>query len=65
MSMTRKDYQAIAAAIKAAMPTAGMGGFISGSVVVQRIAYDIALHCAKDNPRFDLAKFLEECGVPR
>lgn len=63
--MTRKDYVAIAAALKAAR----MNTYTSGAVVqthlhaVNSTAAQIADVMARDNPRFDRGRFLKACGV--
>jgi len=62
--MTRKDYVAIAAAIKDRVTIAQ---HIQGAA--QRIGHytelarEIAEVMARDNPRFDRARFLKACGV--
>ena len=61
--MTRKDYVAIAGAFQGAhtslrvhFPVASFQGW--------RVAIDhVADALAKDNPRFDRARFLQACGV--
>ena len=55
--MSRKDYQAIAAAIYAARTTDGSGPFD----VVQHIQDGIARYAASDNPNFNRALFIEAC----
>jgi hypothetical protein len=62
--MTRKDYIAIAAAIKEARShgaeTVAATEFNLGvTTATQRVA-DVL---ARDNPRFDRARFLTACGV--
>jgi hypothetical protein len=57
VSMSKKDYQAIARAIYEARTTDGTGPFD----VVQHIQDGIARYAAADNPRFDRARFLEAC----
>lgn len=53
--MTRKDYVMIANTI---------GGMTYLSEIDRAtIAYDFADQLAKDNPRFDTARFLTACGV--
>ena len=56
--MTRKDYQAIAEAIKSTL---------HDNVPAVDIAYTIAANLADvfaaDNPRFDRSRFLAACGI--
>jgi hypothetical protein len=52
--MTRKDYELIARVIRYAEIDERAG---------DRIARDFAYALAKDNPRFDRARFLKACGV--
>jgi hypothetical protein len=54
--MTRKDYVAIAAAIKALLQE-------RPAAPPQRVAQVLADHMARENPRFDRARFLKACGV--
>lgn len=66
--MTRKDYVAIAAAIKEARLAAGVvqisnppkGRAVDG---VDRAANAVAWVLGHDNPRFDRERFLKACGV--
>lgn len=63
--MTRKDYIALAGAIKAARLPATVEGvypapFNDG---ISSAAEQIADTLAQDNPRFDRARFLKACGV--
>ena len=58
--MTRKDYVAIAAVIKAQADSDGNKG---GHTITQNIALNIARVMAADNSRFDEARFLKACGV--
>ena len=55
--MTRKDYVAIAAAIKTA------DRYDDGEQIAAAIVQNIAGVMAADNPRFDRARFLKACGV--
>ena len=56
-TMTRKDYVAIAAAIKDTPNNCGT------ETMRYRIAFAIADVMARDNPRFDRARFLAAAGV--
>lgn len=65
--MTRKDYQAIAyaiagarVAIKAKEPNDSQQDLLDGTSYA---ADYIADALARDNPRFDRARFLAACGV--
>ena len=58
--MSRKDFNAIAAAInRAAFNSVHNGGFAA----VRDAAQQIADACADSNPRFDRNRFLTACGV--
>jgi len=57
--MTRKDYVAIAAAIKNAPWSDGM----TEEFIESAIANAIADVFEQDNARFDRARFLKACGV--
>lgn len=63
--MTRKDYQAIAAAIAKVRHDWGApnGGLIPGEArhAIEEIEWAIAQVFAQDNPRFDRDKFLGAC----
>lgn len=61
--MTRKDYVALAAAIKAASDEFGEEGVGDGGAFdgIEAAAHRIADACAADNPRFDRARFLAAC----
>ena len=59
--MTRKDYEAIAAAIKEVVDSnRWFKGNLGG---IQATAKAMADVMAADNPRFDRARFLKACGV--
>lgn len=58
--MTRKDYVAIAAAIKLAGSVNESTGHKLGVYDVARV---LAETLAQDNPRFDRGRFLTACGV--
>jgi len=55
--MTRKDYVAIAAAFKNADKRD------DGETIAASVMENIADAMARDNPRFDRARFLKACGV--
>lgn len=51
--MTRKDYEAIAKAIKANIEHGSLG----------QLAIDLADVCGRDNDKFDRHRFLKACGL--
>lgn len=53
--MTRKDYIAIAAALKAANQQ-------PGGATATNLVLSLCDHMAKDNPRFNQGKFMEAAG---
>jgi hypothetical protein len=60
--MTRKDFELIAAVLKAKSP------WIKDCrppyrEIVGELAKDFATMCAAQNPRFDRTRFLKACGV--
>jgi hypothetical protein len=68
--MTKKHFNAIAAAIRTAREDAcaGRSGYApehvdAAMLATARIARDIAAVCADDNPRFDRVRFLAACGL--
>jgi hypothetical protein len=61
--MTRKDYEAIAAAIRDADREAYDGLYVPDHKTAARVAHCIADVMARDNPRFDRARFLKASGV--
>ena len=66
--MTRKDYVAIASALKIARSYSANGEPITVHAAnfncgVSTAARRIADHMAQDNPRFDRARFLQACGI--
>jgi imidazolonepropionase-like amidohydrolase len=68
--MTAKDFQAIQTAIKDARDALGIGrsygAFEPGSNadrIFAAMVRDIASVLAKQNPKFDRARFLNGCGV--
>lgn len=67
MSMSKKDYVAIAERLKSVEP-----GFVSlhegGAMTERKHGWRLAVHavadaCQRDNPRFDRQRFLSACGV--
>ncbi len=54
--MTRKDYIALAAALKGAHP--GLSGEIDKNEAWRRSVRAVADTLAADNPRFDMGRFL-------
>lgn len=58
--MTKKDYIAIAAAIREQVDADANKG---GHSITRAIADRIADACARDNARFDRGRFLAACGV--
>lgn len=67
MSMSKKDYEAIARAIQAANPPQGMPGhgMYAGSAfnACRIIANECARDMAAQSASFDRARFLKACGV--
>ena len=63
--MTRKDYIAIAAAIAdgALINCATQTELAMNNATRCKIAGQLADLMARDNPRFDRARFLKACGV--
>lgn len=59
--MTRKDYVALAEALRL---VEGYAGLLTGAEVWNRCRENVANVCAKDNPHFDRARFLKACAVP-
>lgn len=58
MSMSKKDYEAIAAELREAHACE------INKDVVERVAYRIAKICSLGNDRFSSQRFLAACGVP-
>ena len=67
MATSKRDYVAIARAIKAeriAATTMHDGAYQTGMLFsCSRIEQALADYFASDNPRFDRSRFLEACGV--
>ena len=57
--MSRKDYQLIASVLNNTHQK-DKGNYVK-HLVVERLARDIAIALAKDNPHFNEGKFLEAC----
>lgn len=70
--MTKRDFEAIAAAIRAARnecaaphyttPDHGAGFDDGASAAACAVAGAVADYCATVNPRFDRARFMAACG---
>jgi hypothetical protein len=58
--MTKKDYEALAAALNDTRPGYAHPEYATWHRVVQRISGTLA----KDNRLFSEPKFMEACGVP-
>jgi hypothetical protein len=67
MNMTKKDYVLIAAALKAGRtpPREESDTLVNNAYQAQHldIAYALSNALARENPRFDRARFLAACGV--
>lgn len=64
MSMSKKDYEAIARAIKDARPFPSPRHEIAiANDIINNVANNLAEECERANPRFDRARFLRACGV--
>ncbi len=65
--MSRKDFVAIAAAIKSAFSTThditDGDRKNSAQIAMREVACQISNACADSNPRFDRARFLSACGI--
>lgn len=59
--MTRKDYVMLSTVLRAAKPLPMLKGAMLWWLVTSRAIADAI---AKDNPRFDRARFLKDAGVP-
>lgn len=67
--MTRKDYKALASALQDARRGYGdiNTGIVQASPEVEGVttaAHKIAYVLAADNPKFNVERFLEACGIP-
>ena len=68
MSMSKKDYVAIAAAIHRSGMALNIGRKAKAETLgneraLRLVAGDLAATLAADNPAFDKARFLAACGV--
>lgn len=66
--MTKKDFERVAAALKAAVPTVHSTGTFGIALDIataqhRRTCEEFARRLALTNPRFDHARFLTACGV--
>jgi len=61
--MSRKHFEALAAAIAENYQLAKDAGDINARQAIARVAGSIATACANDNPRFDDRRFLAACGI--
>lgn len=61
--MSRKHFEALAAAIAEQYSLAVDAGNTEARQAVARLAGSIARACANDNPRFDDKRFLAACGI--
>jgi hypothetical protein len=63
--MTRKDYELIAAAIRATVAHVAVDpGYCEGwQAAASSAAHRVADSMANDDPRFDRARFLKACGL--
>jgi hypothetical protein len=57
--VTKKHYEAIAAAIR----SHAVQGTPDWRDCAEKIAYALAAVFARDNPKFDRARFLKACGL--
>ena len=61
--MTRKDYVAIAGALRYVLDVHNQAGNNETQSAIHDCVAGIANVMAQDNPRFDRARFLKACGV--
>jgi hypothetical protein len=62
--MSRKDYVLIAAALKFTKPEPLAGLPVDSAIIDtwHNTASELAAALARDNPRFDMSRFLKACG---
>ena len=65
MSMSKKDYQAIARAIHEARGLTATAEKLDPGSGINRVAHLLADVLAAENPRFDRARFVEACETGR
>lgn len=61
--MSHKDYETIAAALRAEIDRSHSLGSLEASLAVVRIASSLADAFEVNNPRFDPERFLQAAGV--
>lgn len=66
MSMTKKDFQAIAKIIndQVSQNPGQDTGLIARNIALKCVAQDIADLCEEGNPNFKRSTFLVACGLP-
>lgn len=60
--MTRKDYELIAGTLKTSR--GNWIGLVAQIQAIECVAHDMARALKRDNPRFDVNRFLVACGIP-
>lgn len=61
MSVSKKHFEAIAAELRAAIE---LDSKAAARQSVERVAEGLSNIFARENPRFDRARFLKACGLP-
>lgn len=61
MSVNKKHFKAIAAELRAAIE---LDSNPAAQQAVERVAEGLSNIFARENPRFDRARFLKACGLP-
>ncbi len=63
--MTRKHFEAIAAAVRDAQGVSGNTGddLTVERATLHRVAHALADACRRENPQLDRGRFLRACGV--
>lgn len=71
MAMTKKDFEGIAEALKDGRDALLVSIDPTSPELAQRVnrifgsmCADVARVCARQNPRFDRARFMAACGIP-